>query len=377
MAFLCRRPGASSTNAELASTEVSFIHASEHFPSHRVHLAYHPTPINHLTRDFVCLQLSGDDFYGLSAAVRTSLFETFGIKQLHKWQSEMLDSYFADECVKKNALILAPTSGGKSLVAIIILLRTLLLEERDAILVLPFVAIVAEKVFELKQLATSLSKISVAEYAGSKGRFPVPKRKLNLRTLYVSTPEKAAGISKFLCEEGQRSDEIGLVCLDEFHMMGDGSSGSVVEELVVSLHYRLSSSARILALSATVGNPDDVSTFLGGGISTQCNTYTVSRRPTKIAEHVVVSGVAIPIVRRDGGAGYIDFSNKGPNIVDEDRDRELLECSALKNLDDQVIAKLVLQSISQGESVLIFCNTRRLCVRTCEMLTEAHRLLGM
>lgn len=315
------------------------------------------------------------DFYGMGQDVKQAVFKSYNLTALHTWQREMLHDHLIKKKGGTNGLILAPTSGGKTLVAVIALIHTMLVGKKDTILALPYVAIVAEKVRELKKLATNLQFFTVAEYAGTKGRFPIGRRSSFIRTLYVATTEKANGIWRFLCKETNRKEEIGLVIIDEVHMIGDGVRGTVIEEFVVSLLHWSQDAVRILALSATIGNAMDMKRFLGGGDPARCELHHVGRRPINIREHMVVAGAAFSISRNaEDGRATLDYTEDGGLGTLLPGDAAIPEEERIyTSFDDRVIADLVMTTVKTGGAVLIFCSTRNMCVSLCKTLTAAFK----
>ncbi len=70
----------------------------------------------------------------------------------------------------------------------------------------------------LSPLAVTL-EFAVEEFAGNRGSVP-PRQRQSKRCIYVATLEKAHGIVNSLMEAG-RLHEIGLVVVDEVHIIGE------------------------------------------------------------------------------------------------------------------------------------------------------------
>ncbi|XP_044933856.1 helicase POLQ-like isoform X2 [Mustela putorius furo] len=261
------------------------------------------------------MESSSDDlgpFYSLPSKVRDLYVQFKGIEKLYEWQHTCLTLNSVQE--RKNLIYSLPTSGGKTLVAEILMLQELLCRRRDVLMILPYVAIVQEKISGLSSFGIELG-FFVEEYAGSKGKFPPIKRR-EKKSLYIATIEKGHSLVNSLIETG-RIGSLGLVVVDELHMIGEGSRGAILEMTLAKILYT-SKTTQIIGMSATLNNVEDLQEFL------QAECYTSQFRP------------------------YSD---------------------TLKKMDPDHLVALVTEVIP-NYSCLVFCPTKKNCENVAEMICK-------
>ncbi|XP_035523658.1 helicase POLQ-like [Morone saxatilis] len=284
-------------------------------------------------------------FFGLPTKVKDLMYKLRGIKTLYDWQETCLNL----DCVqqRKNLIYSLPTSGGKTLVAEILILRELLCRKKDCLFILPYISLVQEKVRGLASFGLELD-FMVEEYAGSKGRFPPVKRR-NTASLYIATIEKAHSLVNSLIESG-RVDNLGLVVVDELHMLGDGSRGAVIEMTLAKVLYT-SKSTQIIGMSATLGNIRDLQTFL------RAENYTNDFRPVQLKEFVKLKDTIYEV---------------DPKEEDCFRFSRLLNfkySSGMQKLDPDHLIALVTEVIP-AQSCLVFCPTKKNCENVAGMICK-------
>ncbi|NWR55664.1 HELQ Helicase, partial [Bucorvus abyssinicus] len=286
-------------------------------------------------------------FYGLPSKVK-DLFRQFrGIEKLYEWQHDCLMLESLQQ--KRNLIYSLPTSGGKTLVAEIIILQELLCRQKDVLMILPYVAIVQEKVWVrgLSNFGVELGFL-VEEYAGSKGRFPPIKRRIK-KSLYIATIEKGHALVNSLIET-ERIDDLGLVVVDELHMLGEGSRGATLEITLSKILYT-SKNTQIIGMSATLNNVGDLQKFL------QAEYYTNNFRPVELKEYVKIRDTIYAI---DG---------KTENGFTFSRLLNFKYSSNLEKADPDHIIALVTEVIPKY-SCLIFCPTKKNCENVASMVCK-------
>lgn len=149
------------------------------------------------------------------------------------------------------------------------MLKELLIRKKNALFILPYVALVQEKVKALSNLSLEFD-FAVEEYAAAKGRIP-PRKKRTRSSLFIGTIEKANILVNSLLETG-REDELGVVVIDELHMLGESGRGAILEGLISKLMVRCSDTF-IVGMSATIANIHELGQFL------QAEVYLEDFRP--------------------------------------------------------------------------------------------------
>lgn len=282
-------------------------------------------------------------FFGLPSKVKDLMFKLRGIKSLYDWQETCLNL----DCVEQrtNLIYSLPTSGGKTLVAEILILRELLCRKKDCLFILPYISLVQEKVRGLASFGLELD-FMVEEYAGSKGKFPPVKRR-NKTSLYIATIEKAHSLVNSLIETS-RMENLGLVVVDELHMLGDGSRGAIIEMTLAKVLY-ISKSTQIIGMSATLGNIKDLQTFL------KAENYSNDFRPVQLKEYVKLKDTIYEVDPREEEC--FRFS----------RPLNFKYSSGMQKMDPDHIIALVTEVIP-AHSCLVFCPTKKNCENVAGMI---------
>ncbi len=174
-----------------------------------------------------------------------------GITELNEPQIKALEAGLFSE---KNMVIAAPTASGKTLIAELAALHTIINQKRKTIYVVPLRAIGSEKYKEFREKYADAG-ISIAL---SMGDYDSKDPWLKDYDLIIVTSEKLDSLMRHGVEWIR---DAGLVVLDEIHLLNDISRGATLE--IVTTKLRLSYPyLRFIALSATISNAEEIAGWL-------------------------------------------------------------------------------------------------------------------
>ncbi len=151
----------------------------------------------------------------------------------------------------KSLLVCAPTASGKTLVATMGIVNTL--DKGKAIYLVPLKALANEKQKEYFQLFQN-TKYKVIK---STGDIDSDSSYLANYDLLILTTEK---LDSLLRHRVQWLAEIKTVIIDEIHLLNDQSRGPTLEIIITLLKQLIK--PQIIALSATIGNPEELAQWL-------------------------------------------------------------------------------------------------------------------
>lgn len=257
-------------------------------------------------------------------------FESQGYSDLFPPQSESVKAGLLDG---NSILVSAPTASGKTFIATLAILNKLSQENSKIIYLSPLRALASEKYSEFKKLE-SLSFGRKIKVGISTGDFDLIEKNLEKNDIIVLTNEKMDSIMR---QGVEWLDSIGLVIIDEIHLIGDNERGPTLEMILTRLKF-LKNKPQILGLSATITNSQDIAEWL------ECILVQNNWRPVPLIEGVYDGG---QVFRQDGTTFEVDATPRGPSI------------------------DLGIQSIKEGGQSLIFAETRSRSVQLAIKASDA------
>ncbi|KAL2064983.1 hypothetical protein VTL71DRAFT_4123 [Oculimacula yallundae] len=329
----------------------------------------------------------------------TQNLASLGIKSIYPWQSECLLRSGALKG-EANLVYTAPTGGGKSLVADILMLKKIIENpEKKALLVLPYVALVQEKLKWLRKVVEGLSKMMeepednqrpnlfrtrgdenavkvVGFFGGSK-----TKATWHDMDIAVCTIEKANSLVNAALDEASVG-KLGVVVMDELHMIDDEGRGYILELMATKL-LSLNQDVQLVGMSATLNNAELLAKWLDNA------KFYISRyRPVPVEEHLVFDNSVYPASSSSRFYKTATQLNAQTQTQSQAQTQiQIQTCSSTqakpeacrtiqqsesKELNNPLINSVVAlanETARSGYGALVFCSSRTGCERDAELIS--------
>ena len=153
----------------------------------------------------------------------------------------------------KNLLVCTPTASGKTLIAELAMLKSIIEGKGKAIYIVPLKALASEKYRNFKRRYDKTAKVAL-----SIGDIDSPDDYLADYDLIVATSEK---FDSLIRHHSPWLSGIRTVIIDEIHLLNDAERGPTLEILLTILK-QLLKNAQIIGLSATIGNAEELAEWL-------------------------------------------------------------------------------------------------------------------
>lgn len=171
----------------------------------------------------------------------------------------------------KNLLVCTPTASGKTFIGEMGFVHAIN-KGKKAVFIVPLKALATEKYKDFKEKYDFKVGLSIGDL-DSKDSY------LEQYDLIICTSEK---LDSLIRHHTPWLKDIGLVIVDEIHLLNDPSRGPTLEILITLLREVLS--IQIIGLSATIGNSEALAEWLNA------NLVVDTWRPTELKEGVYFDG---------------------------------------------------------------------------------------
>jgi helicase len=257
--------------------------------------------------------------------VPPELAQLLPYRTLNRAQTEVVPEILGHD---RNLLVVAPTGAGKTVIGMVAALRAVVQQGRKAAWLVPQRSLADELDRELaswREQGLRVERLS--------GEYATDMTRIRDADMWVATTEKFEALCRTAAMR-ETLAEVGVLVVDEIHLLGDATRGPVLEALLTRIRGG-AAETRIVGLSATVSNAEQIADWLGAKL------IRSSWRPSRLTWQLPV----IP--------AQADFA-----VTEAARTRLAAEIAGLVTRD--------------GGSVVVFCGSKRNVRRTALMIAASR-----
>lgn len=175
----------------------------------------------------------------------------------------------------RNLLVCTPTASGKTLIAELAALKSILEGKGKAIYIVPLKALASEKYRNFRKKYGNIAKVAL-----SIGNIDSSDSYLAEYDLIITTSEK---LDSLIRHHSPWVSGIKTIIVDEIHLLNDAERGPTLEILLTILKHLLKN-AQVIGLSATIGNAEELAEWL------QADLIVDDWRPVKLHKGIYLDG---------------------------------------------------------------------------------------
>ncbi len=239
------------------------------------------------------------------------ILQAKGITELYPPQAESIGPALSG----KNLVLAIPTASGKSLVAYLAILKSVM-NGGKALYIVPLRSLAVEKYEDLKEFEQLGIRVAL-----SMGDYDSAEPTLRSFDIIIATSEKADSL---LRHRSHWLKQLSVVVADEVHLINDPDRGPTLEVTLAKLR-QVNPRAQIIALSATIANSGELADWLD-------------------AHHVVSDWRPVPLKEGVYFGGAITFWDMSHRLVPQ---------------ESEEMSALVRDTLREGGQCLVFVNTRK------------------
>ncbi|MCR4335323.1 MAG: DEAD/DEAH box helicase [archaeon] len=229
--------------------------------------------------------------------------------------------------LEKSIVVSSPTASGKTVVAELASLNSILKNRKKVVYTCPLRALASEHSNDFKNKYSAELGIKTVL---STGDFDSAGKYLSQKDIIFTTYEK---LNSLLNHRADWLSQIGLLVVDEIHSIGS-DRGATLEMLITKLRF-LNKNIQVLGLSATIPNAKDLSKWLGAEL------VESDYRPVELKEGVFLDD-------------KIDFGETSQDVT----------------LSTDPTISICLDTLKKGKQALVFSNTKRSSEATAKKLAN-------